>query len=264
MSTFSLGSRLRGQGNKAELTEVAGMNRFATFGSIWCLSLLLSPALQAGKDLRSSDPTSTLQEIVDVLRAAWGQDFESNYRRYMLGTAPTVLLIPRAEMRKIAAARLDGRRRDGETTQGLTIKEKQSVRIVVVYDDLAPFLVAKTIIHEVGHLELSDKRLSRNAEEARVRKIVDTGFFEKVFGREWVEITVAALREKVHPVEKGGRLYQGHTPEAVELLYQRMRKTGLKLDKTPLHDQILANMVFILTNTEESLSAALDFEDAQN
>lgn len=241
------------------------MNRFSTFGSIWCLSLVLSPALQVGKsDVGSTGATEKLREVVSVLRVVWGQDFESNYQRYMLGSSPTVLLIPREEMRRIAAARLDGRRRDGETTQGLTLGEKPDVKILVVYEDLAPLLVAKTIVHEIGHFELRGKGLSRNAEEARVRKIVDTGFFEKVFGRRWLEMTIAALQKKVLPVEKSGRLYQGHTPEAVEMLYQQLRKTGTNLDKNPLHDQILANMVFILTNSEENLSAALDFDDDHN
>ena len=106
--------------------------------------------------------------------------------------------------------------------------------------------------------------MSRNAEEARVRKTVDTSFFEKVFGRPWLKMTVAELQKKVLPVEKGGRLYQGHSPEAVELLYQQLRKMGRNVAKNPLHDQILANTVFILTNSEESLSAALDFDDGQN
>src|SRR5262245_19885971 len=241
------------------------MNRFSTFGSIWCLSLVLSPAPQVGKsDIGSTGTIEELREIVAVLRVVWGQDFESNYQKYMLGSSPTVLLIPREEMRKIAAARLDGRRRDGETTQGLTIGERPDVKIVVVYEGLAPLLVAKTIVHEIGHLELRSKGLSRNAEEARVRKIVDTGFFEKVFGRRWLEMTVAALKKKVLPVEKGGRRYRGYTPETVEMLYQQIRKTGTKIDNTSLHDQVLASMVFILTNSEKNLSAALDFDDDHN
>jgi hypothetical protein len=196
---------------------------------------------------------------------AWGKDFDSNYRTYMIGSSPTVVLIPREEMRRIAAARLDGRARDGEATQGLTISDPSGgVRIVAVYDGLAPLLVAKTIIHEIGHLELKGSGLSRNAEEARVRKIVDTQFFERVFGKPWLERTVAELRKRVLPVEQGGRLYQGHTPEAVEVLYQSVRDTGMSLDKHPLHDQILASMVFIFANSEGSLRAALDFDDSQN
>src|SRR5262245_33684532 len=186
------------------------MNRFSTFRSIWCLSLVLSPALQAPNSDTSGN-TERLREIVAVLRAAWVQDFESKYQKYMLGPSPTVLLITREEMKKIAAARLDGRRRDGETTQGMTIQDNSNVRIVGVYDDQAPLLVAKTIIHELGHLELRAKGLSRNAEEAQVRKTVDTGFFEKIFGRQWLEMTMALLQKRIVPVEKGGRLYQGYT-----------------------------------------------------
>lgn len=238
------------------------MNPLSIIISILWLTLNLSAALQIGKDTSSADPAEKLRDIVSVLRAVWGEDFDSKYRKYMQGSSPTVLLIPREEMRKIAAARLDGRSRDGETTQGLTLGEKPDVRIVVVYEGLAPFLVAMTIIHEIGHLESMDKGLSRNAEEARVRKFVDTGFFERVFGRPWLEMTVEALQKKVLPVEKGGRLYQGHTPEAVEFLYQEVRKAGISLEGSPLHDEILANMVFILTNSEASLAAALDFDDA--
>ena len=234
------------------------MNRFSTFGSIWCLTVLLSPAIQAEKpDINSADPAEQLPQIVSVLRVAWNRDFDSNYRKYMLGPAPTVVLIPREEMIKIAAARLDGIRRDGTTTQGLTIGEKPIVKIVVVYDDIAPLLVAKTIIHEIGHLELRDKELSRNDEEARVRKTVDTGFFEKAFGRKWLQETVAALEKKVQTVEKNGRRYHGHTPEALEMFYQQLRKAGANIEKNPLHDQILASIVFILTNSRENLSAAL-------
>jgi len=202
-----------------------------------------------------------LCEIVDVLRLAWGQDFESNYRKYMLGSSPTVFLISREEMRGIAAHPPDGRPRDGETTQGLTIGEKPNGKIVVVYEGLAPLLVAKTIVHEIGHLELSDKDLSRNAEEAQVRKIVETRFFEKVLGSRWLEMTIAALQKKVLPVERGGRIYHGHTPEAVETLYRQFRKAGMTVAKSPLHDQLLARLVFIFTNSQEDLAAALDFED---
>ena len=238
------------------------MIRFSTLGGIWCLSFVLSPALQAGKpDTDSTDTTKQLRDIVAVLRTVWGRDFDSNYQKYMLGSSPTVLLISREDMRKIAAARLDGRQRDGETTQGLTIGEPPALKIVVVYDGLAPLLAAKAIIHELGHLELRGKRLSRNAEEARVRKIVDTRFFENIFGRRWLETTVGELRKTVTSVGKGGRLYQGYTTEAVEVLYRRIRETGTNIDQHSLHDQILANMVFILTNTEQSLAAALDFAD---
>jgi len=238
------------------------MNRLSMLGSIWCLSLVLSPAFQVGKaDTFSTDTTEKLREIVAVLRVFWGKDFESNYRKYMLGSSPTVLLVPREEMRRIAALGLDGRPRDGGTIQGLTIGDKPHVKIVVVYEGLAAILVAKTLVHEIAHFELRNKHLAPNAEEARVRKVVETRFFEKVFGRQWLDMTVAALQKKVLPVEKGGRLYEGHTPEAVETLYEQLRKTGTKIDKSPLHDQILANLVFILTNSEKNLSAALDFDD---
>jgi hypothetical protein len=106
--------------------------------------------------------------------------------------------------------------------------------------------------------------LSRNAEEARVRKVVDTSFFEKIFGAQWLKTTVAAIEKSVVPVEKGGRLYQGYTPAAVELLYQQMGRVGFNLEKNSLHDQILANMVFIFANSEASLLAALDFEDGRD
>jgi tetratricopeptide (TPR) repeat protein len=121
--------------------------------------------------------------------------------------------------------------------------------------------VAATINHEIGHVELRDQRLPRNKEEARVRKIVDTRFFEKVFGKEWLRTTVAALNKKVSAVEKNGQLYQGHTPEAVETLYQQLRREGVIIEKTPRHDRILAIVVFMLTNSEENLLAALDADD---
>jgi len=209
----------------------------------------------------SPDPAEKLREVVALLRIAWGKDFDSNYPNLLLGSSPTVVLIPRNEMIKIAAARLDGRQRDGSTTQGLTIGEPPNVKIVVVYDDIAPLLVARTIIHEIGHLELRGKRLSRNREEARVRKIVDTGFLEKAFGREWLKTTVAALRKKVVAVKKNGRQYQGYTPEAVEMFYQSLEKAGASIAREPLHDQIIASLVFILTNSEGNLLAALDADD---
>jgi hypothetical protein len=57
----------------------------------------------------------------------------------------------------------------------------RAVKIAVVYDDIAPLLSANAIIHEIGHLQLREK-LSRNVEEAHVRKIVDTGFYERLYG----------------------------------------------------------------------------------
>ena len=239
----------------------------------WCLTLVLCPVLQVGNtergpsqsletaEKRSADPAEKRGEIVSLLRIVWRQDFDSNYQKYMLGASPTVILIPRDEMIKIAAARLDGRRRDGETIQGLTIGDAPNVKIVVVYDDIAPLFVAKSISHEIGHLELRDKRLSRNSEEAHVRKVVDTGFFERVFGRRWLETTVTLLKKKVIMVEKNRRRYQGYTPEAIETFYQQLRKAGIEVEKTPLHDEIVASVVFILTNSEKSLSAALDADD---
>jgi hypothetical protein len=41
-------------------------------------------------------------------------------------------------------------------------------------------------------------------------------------------------------------------------------KAGIPIEKTRLHDEILANTVFIHANSEESLLTALDFDDAQN
>ena len=241
------------------------MTRFSTLRAIWCLTLALSPALQAGnKGASSVDPTEKLRGIVSMLRILWGEDFDSNYGRYMLGPSPTVTLIPREEMIKIAAAELDGRRRDGKTTNGLTMGEEPNVKIVVVYDDIAPLFVARSINHEIGHLQLRDQGFSRNREEAHVRKIVDTGFFEKVFGREWFETTVAALKKKVLTVEKNGRLYEGYMPEAVEVFYQHVRNAGVRIERTPLHDGIVANLVFIFTNSEENLQAALDADDGVN
>lgn len=241
------------------------MNRLSPLGSIWCLSLVLSPVIQAGKLAdRAVDPTDKLREIVSVLRAVWARDFDTNYRKYMLGPSPIVLLIPRAEMMKIAAARPDGRERDGATTQGLTISEKENARIVVVYDDIAALLVAKTINHELGHLDLKHEGLSRNREEARVRKTVDTAFFARFFGPEWLQATVEALKKKVSRVEKNGRSFQGYTPEAIETFYLQLRHAGAPIERNALHDRILGHIVFILTNREEDLVAALGIEDDLN
>jgi hypothetical protein len=163
-------------------------------------------------------------------------------------------------MIRIANARYDGRSRNGEVTQGLTIN---SERIVVVYDDVDPLFVARSINHEIGHLELKDAKLSRNEEEARVRKVVDTAFFAKVFGREWLQSTVAAIEKKVLLVERNGRAYKGYTPGAVTELYQRLKKAGANIERTKVHDSILETLVFILTNNEETLSAALAADDEQ-
>jgi hypothetical protein len=238
------------------------MNAFATFGAVWCLTFSLGPVPLAGnQDVTSPDSTEKLREVVALLRIVWGKDFESNYPNFLLGPTPKVVLIPRKEMIRIAEARLDGRQRDGSTTQGLTIGEPPNVKIVVVYDDIAPLFVARSIIHEIGHLELRGKRLSRNREEAYVRKIVDTDFFEKAFGRQWLKTTVAALRKKVEARKKNGRQYQGYTTEAVEVFYQSLEKAGTSIARTPLHDGIIATLVFILTNSERDLLAALDADD---
>src|SRR5262245_30179758 len=129
------------------------MNRFWTLDWIWCLTLVLTPAFQAGKLDISADRDQKVREIVSVLRLVWRPDFDSDYGKYMLGSSPIVTLIPREEMIKIADGRLDGRLSDGKITQGLSTGDRTNARIVVVYDDIAPLLVAKTIMHEIGHLE---------------------------------------------------------------------------------------------------------------
>jgi hypothetical protein len=103
--------------------------------------------------------------------------------------------------------------------------------------------------------------LSRNVEEAHVRKIVDIGFYERLFGRQWIETTVTALEKKVIPVKKHGHLYRGFTPEAVDTFYEQLKKAGSILERNPLHDQIASSLVFIFTNTEQDLAAALDADD---
>jgi hypothetical protein len=230
------------------------MNQLLTLGAIWSLTLGLARDVQA-------NPDEKLREIVSVLQSAWGKDFDSNYRKYMFGPSPTVILIPRTEMIEIADRRLDGRLRDGATTQGLTIGDSPNVRILVVYDDIASLLVAKTINHELGHLQLRGNRMDRNHEEARVRKTVDTAFFEKMFGRDWLKKTISDLQKKGMSVKKNGHSYKGYTPESVETFYQRLENAGMKIAKTPLHDRIVANIVFILTNSEKNLSHALDADD---
>jgi hypothetical protein len=201
-----------------------------------------------------------MREIVAILRFLWDDQFDANYKKYMLGPSPLVVLIPRTEMIRIANARPDGKSRNGEQTQGLNINDE---RIVVVYDDVAPLFVARSINHELGHQQLRAAGLSPNDEEARVRKVVDTDFFTRVFGRRWLESTVAALKKKVLPVKKQGRVYMGHTPQAVAEMYDRIKAGGINIDRSPLHDRILENLVFILTNSEESLSAALAADDSQ-
>ena len=206
-----------------------------------------------------AEMAARMGEIVETLRTLWGEEFDSNYKRYMLGPSPIVVLIPRREMIRIANARLDGRPRNGEDTQGLNIDDQ---KIVVVYDDIPPLFVARSIHHEIGHQQLRNAGLSRNDEEARVRKVVDVAFFTKVFGRQWVDSTIAALEKKVVPVRRQGRVYNGYTPEAVAELYSRLQKYELKVERSMVNDRIVENLVFILTNTEESLSAALAADDS--
>src|SRR5262249_13070793 len=94
-----------------------------------------------------------------------------------------------------------------------------------------------------------------------VRKTVDMSFFEKAFGQKWLESTVAALREKVVQVKHNGHTYWGYTPEAVDLFYGQVRNAGAIMERNVLHDRIVATLVFIFTNSEEDLSAALDASD---
>ena len=206
-----------------------------------------------------AEMAARLGKIVDTLRVLWGEEFDSNYKKYMLGPSPTVVLIPRREMIRIADARLDGRPRNGKITQGLNISYQ---KIVVVYDDIAPLFVAKSIHHEIGHQQLRNAGLSPDDEEARVRKVVDTAFFAKIFGRQWLESAIAALEKKVLPISRQGRVYNGHTPEAVAELYLRLQRAGVNVERSKVHDRILETLVFILTNTEESLSAALAADDS--
>ena len=207
-----------------------------------------------------AEMAARMGEIVMTLRVLWGEEFDSNYKRYMLGRpSPIVFLIPRREMIRIANARLDGRPRNGEVTQGLNIDDQ---KIVVVYDDIPPLFVARSIHHEIGHQQLRDTGLSPNDEEARVRKVVDTAFFAKVFGRQWLESTIAALENKVLPVRRQGRVYNGHTPQAVAEFYLRLQKREVNFERSMVNDRIVENLVFIFTNTEESLSAALAADDS--
>jgi hypothetical protein len=237
-------------------------------GQLYGLKVLLACLVgsyglaQTGLDMATNPPAemaARIGEIVETLRVLWGEEFDSNYKRYMLGPSPTVVLIPRKEMIRIANARIDGRPRDGEVTQGLNIDYQ---KIVVVYDDIPPLFVARSIHHEIGHQQLSNTGLSRNDEEARVRKVVDTAFFAKVFGRKWLESTIAALEKRVLPVRRQGRVYNGHTPEAVAEFYLRLQKRGVNVERSMVNDRIVENLVFILTNNEESLSAALAADDS--
>jgi hypothetical protein len=46
-------------------------------------------------------------------------------------------------------------------------------------------------------------------------------------------------------------------------LYTRLKQAGANIERTRLHDRIVETLVFILTNSEENLSAALAAEDGQ-
>lgn len=208
----------------------------------------------------AAELTGKLEEIVATLRALWGKEFDPNYRKYMLGSLPIVVLVPRVEMIRVANAQLDGRARDGQVTQGLTINRE---KIVVVYDDIAPLFVAQAINHEIAHLQLRNEGLSPHDEEARIRKVVDTDFFARIFGQQWLQSTIAAIEEKVLPVERDGRIFMGHTPQAVTELYERLERGGMKVERNTVHTRILETLVFILTNTEEGLSAALNASDTR-
>jgi hypothetical protein len=199
-----------------------------------------------------------MREIVGLLRVLWRDQFDANYKKYMLGPSPTIVLIPRTDMVRIASLRPDGKARNGESTQGLNLNDE---RIVIVYDDIAPLFVVRSINHEIGHQNLRDAGLSSNDEEARVRKVVDTAFFARVFGEPWLKSTIAALEKKVLRVERKGHTYKGYTPEAVAEMYKRIQSGGINLERSTIHDRILENLVFILTNPEEALSAALAADD---
>jgi hypothetical protein len=221
------------------------------------MTVILSPRLHLAGE--TQDVTAKLKEIVAMLRIAWKGEFESKYQKYMLGPNPTVVLIPRGEMIKIADARLDGRRTDGATTQGVTFGRERSF---VVYDDISAFFVAKSINHEIGHLELRGRQLSRHDEEARILKVSDTDFLERIFGREWLQATTAAVKKKVLPVKVKGRVYSGYTPQAVQEIYNRLRAGGTTIKRNSLHTQILESLVLTLANSEENLSSALDADES--
>jgi hypothetical protein len=201
-----------------------------------------------------------MRAIVRLLRVLWGDQFDSSYKKYMLGPSPTIVLIPRTDMIRIANVRPDGKARNGESTQGLNLNDE---RIVIVYDDIAPLFVVRSINHEIGHQNLRNAGLSPNDEEARVRKVVDTAFFARVFGEQWLASTIVALEKKVLLVERKGYTYKGYTPQAVAEMYKRIQSGGIKIERSTIHDRILENLVFVLTNPEEALSAALTADDSQ-
>jgi hypothetical protein len=72
------------------------------------------------------------------------------------------------------------------------------------------------------------------------------------------------LEKKVAKVEKNGRVYRGYTPAAVDVFYAQLKQAGAVLEKNPIHDRIVGHIVFILTNSEKNLTAALDAEDQVN
>ena len=87
-------------------------------GQLYGLKVLLACLVgsyglaQTGLDMATNPPAemaARMGEIVETLRVLWGEEFDSNYKRYMLGPSPTVVLIPRKEMIRIANARIDGR-----------------------------------------------------------------------------------------------------------------------------------------------------------
>jgi hypothetical protein len=43
-----------------------------------------------------------------------------------------------------------------------------------------------------------------------------------------------------------------------------MRQAGAAIERNPLHDRIVGHIVFILTNSEEELAAALDIDEDPN
>jgi hypothetical protein len=50
--------------------------------------------------------------------------------------------------------------------------------------------------------------------------------------------------------------------ELTKHLYDRIKSAGVNLERSTIHDRILETVVFILTNTEESLSAALAADES--
>src|SRR5262245_63374411 len=82
------------------------------------MTVCLAPASCSAPAAEAADK---MREVVATLRVLWGEEFEPNYKKYVLGSPPIVVLIPRTEMIRIANGRFDGRSRDGDNTHGLTI-----------------------------------------------------------------------------------------------------------------------------------------------